>query len=285
MMIDLSNVHALLELEFLELPNQHWQTAVDRTVLASVRAFSFLHKVRFGGLPKTVLPDLDPDHNEEDSDDAGRGKRFQRKPHRSTTDAPQDYTDSDTPENADGLGERSQSREKACLPLTNQGMDVSPADMAVLPSTARTAGSPTPSSSPQLRTSCDVSRPPSRQRRMPRQSNSAALGLGHPVTVKGPSHRGRSLPISAASSSSLVRSSTRFPTLNTVSTRPASSFAFHACCAVAKSSRTAHEERREAVAQARGSIIDGEHGEGQMSVPVVLAEACAHWRRHAACRR
>ena len=34
------------------------------------------------------------------------------------------------------------------------------------------------------------------------------LGLGQAVTVKGPSHRGRSLPKSAASSSSLVRSST-----------------------------------------------------------------------------
>ena len=69
-MIDPSHVHALLK--FLELPNRHWHLAVDRTVLASVRAFSFLHKVRFGGLPETVLPDLDPDHSEEDSDDAGR---------------------------------------------------------------------------------------------------------------------------------------------------------------------------------------------------------------------
>jgi hypothetical protein len=55
------------------------------------------------------------------------------------------------------------------------------------------------------------------------------------VTVKGPSHLGRSLPMSAASSSSLVSSSTWSPTLNTVSTRPASSFAFRSCCAAAKS--------------------------------------------------
>ena len=126
-----------------------------------------LHTVRFGGQAETVLPDLDPYHSEEDSDDAGRGKRFQRKPHRSTTDAPQDYTDSDTPEDADGLGERSQSRKKTCLPLTNQGVDVSPADMAALPSTARAAESPTPS--PQPRTSCDVSRP--RHQGMAPQSN------------------------------------------------------------------------------------------------------------------
>jgi hypothetical protein len=56
--------------------------------------------------------------------------------------------------------------------------------------------------------------------------------------VKGPSHRGRSLPISAASSSSLVRSSSWSPTWNTVSTRPASSLAFRSACAAASSSRT-----------------------------------------------
>jgi hypothetical protein len=47
-----------------------------------------------------------------------------------------------------------------------------------------------------------------------------ALGLGQAVTVKGPSHRGRSLPMSAASSSFLVRGSTRAPTL--YDPRPAS---------------------------------------------------------------
>ena len=88
-MIDPSHVHALLKI--LELPNRHWKTAVERTVPAPARAFSFLHKVRFGGLPETVQPDLDPDHSEEDSDDADRGKQFRRKPLRSTTDAPQDY--------------------------------------------------------------------------------------------------------------------------------------------------------------------------------------------------
>ena len=47
----------------------------------------------------------------------------------------------------------------------------------------------------------------------------------------------RSLPMSAASSSSLVRSSTRSPTWNTVSTRPASSSAFRSACAASSSSR------------------------------------------------
>jgi hypothetical protein len=164
-MIDPSHVHALLK--FLELPNRHWHLAVDRMVLASVRALSFLHKVRFGGLPETVLPDLDPDHSEEGSDDVGRGKRVQRKPYRNTTDAPQDFKDSDTPEDADGLGERSQSRKKSCLPLSNQGVGVSPADTAALPSAARAVDHLTPS--PQPRISCAVSGP--RRRRVTRQSH------------------------------------------------------------------------------------------------------------------
>jgi hypothetical protein len=154
-MINPSHVHALLK--FLELPNRHRQTAVERTVLALVKAFSFLHKVRFGGLPKIVRPDLDPDHSEEDSDDEDRRKRIQRNPHRNTTDAPQDYSDSDSLDDADGLGEGSHSLKKACRPSTSRGVDVSPADMAASPSAARAAGSLTPS--PQTRTSCAVSRP------------------------------------------------------------------------------------------------------------------------------
>ncbi len=44
--------------------------------------------------------------------------------------------------------------------------------------------------------------------------------------------------VDSPSSSSLVRSSTRSSTSNTVSTRPASSLALRACCAAAKSSLT-----------------------------------------------
>ena len=164
-MTDPSHVHALLK--FLELPNRHWQAAVDRTVLASVRAFSFLHKVRFGGLPETVRPGPDPDHSEEDSDDAGSGKRAQRYPYRSTTNAPQECTDSDSPEEADGLGVRSQSLKKACGPSTNRGGDVPPADTAALPSAARAVGSLTPP--PQPYTSGAASRP--RHRGVARQRN------------------------------------------------------------------------------------------------------------------
>ena len=98
----------------------------------------------FGGLPETVRPDLDPDHSEEDSDDTDGRKRAQRNPYRSTTNAPQECTDSDSPEEADGLGERSQSLKKACRPSTNRVGDVLPADMAALPSAARAVGSLTP---------------------------------------------------------------------------------------------------------------------------------------------
>ena len=37
--------------DVLEVPNKHWLSAVEGTVLASVNAFHFLHRVRFGGLP------------------------------------------------------------------------------------------------------------------------------------------------------------------------------------------------------------------------------------------
>ena len=42
-MVDPQSINALLG--FLEIPKKHWQTAVERTVLASVRALHFLHKV------------------------------------------------------------------------------------------------------------------------------------------------------------------------------------------------------------------------------------------------
>ncbi len=41
--------HICTALQFLEVPHQHWALAVESTVLASVNAFYFLHRVRFGG--------------------------------------------------------------------------------------------------------------------------------------------------------------------------------------------------------------------------------------------
>ena len=41
--------HICATLQFLEVPPQHWPLAVESTVLASVNALYFLHRVRFGG--------------------------------------------------------------------------------------------------------------------------------------------------------------------------------------------------------------------------------------------
>ena len=47
-----SHIGALTALlQFLEVPHKHWLSAVEGTVLASVNAFHFLHRLRFGGLP------------------------------------------------------------------------------------------------------------------------------------------------------------------------------------------------------------------------------------------
>jgi len=47
-LIDPSHIHALLD--FLEIPGKCRKLAVERTVLASVKALYFMHQVRFGGL-------------------------------------------------------------------------------------------------------------------------------------------------------------------------------------------------------------------------------------------
>ena len=68
-----------------------------------------------------------------------------------------------------------------------------------------------------------------------RQGEGAFVGRGQAVTVKGPSHRGRSLPMSAGSSSSLMGPGPHQHTVAHVSTRPASSFAVRSACAAASS--------------------------------------------------
>ena len=73
-----------------------------------------------------------------------------------------------------------------------------------------------------------------RQRIRHGSSRVQALGLGRASTVKGPSPRGRSLPISAASSSSSVSSSPLSPDWKTIwsfSTRPAPNLVFRSACA------------------------------------------------------
>jgi hypothetical protein len=130
-MIDPSHIQSLLK--FLEIQRRHWQTAVERTVLASVRGLHFLHKVRFGGLPEAARPELDPDHSEADSDDAVGGVRIKRNPHRSTTGAPQDCTDSDSPE-AGGPGDELWVPKKACRLSVTRGTNAAVVGAAASPS-------------------------------------------------------------------------------------------------------------------------------------------------------
>jgi hypothetical protein len=66
-MIDSSHVQSLLK--FLDIQRKHWQTAIEQTALASVRAFHFLHKLRFGGPLDRVQ--LDTDHSSAGADDVG----------------------------------------------------------------------------------------------------------------------------------------------------------------------------------------------------------------------
>ena len=46
-MIDQSHVESLLK--FLHIQQKLWHGVIERTVLALVQAFHFIHKVRFGG--------------------------------------------------------------------------------------------------------------------------------------------------------------------------------------------------------------------------------------------
>ena len=66
-MIDSSHVQSVLK--FLDIQQKHWQIAIEQTALASVRAFHFLHKVRFGGPLDRVQ--LDTDHSSAEADNVG----------------------------------------------------------------------------------------------------------------------------------------------------------------------------------------------------------------------
>ena len=80
--------------------------------------------------------------------------------------------------------------------------------------------------------------------------------------MKGRSHRGRSLPMSAASSSSLMGPGPHPHTVAHVSTRPASSFAVRSACAAASSPAlsTPSACRRLAARSSRGGETGGRGG-------------------------
>jgi hypothetical protein len=64
-MIDSSHVQSLLK--FLDIQQKHWKIVIEQTALVSVRAFHFLHKVRFGGLLGRIQPDTDHSSAGEDN--------------------------------------------------------------------------------------------------------------------------------------------------------------------------------------------------------------------------
>ncbi len=78
-MIDPSHVGSLLK--FLRIQRKLWHGAIEQTVLASVQAFHFLHKVRFGGRLGVGRLDLSPELNDSTDDDdvvdGGRQRKSQ----------------------------------------------------------------------------------------------------------------------------------------------------------------------------------------------------------------
>ena len=93
-MIDPVYVESLLK--FIGIQRKLWKVAVERSVLASVRAFHYLHKVRFGGLSRAVCPDLDPSNSDSERDASKDDRVAKRRSRRSLTNLAQDYTDSDS---------------------------------------------------------------------------------------------------------------------------------------------------------------------------------------------
>jgi hypothetical protein len=140
-MINPLHVHSLLK--FAEIHHKHWKTAVERTVLASVRAFHFLHRVRFGGLPETVRSDLDPDYNDSRIDNEEEGTRAKRLSRNDTT---QDCADLNAL--AAECGEAPRTYKKACRRPAGRAANAATVRAAALLSTPNDTGGLTPSACP-----------------------------------------------------------------------------------------------------------------------------------------
>ena len=61
--------HTKTLLKCLDIQRKHWQIVIEQTAHASVRAFHFLHKVRFGGPRDRVQ--FDTDHISAEADNVG----------------------------------------------------------------------------------------------------------------------------------------------------------------------------------------------------------------------
>ncbi len=141
-MIDPLHIQSLLKIA--EIQQKYWKSAVERPVLASVRAFHFLHRVRFGGSSETARSDLDPDHNGpgSDNEEGGRHKRLPR------SDTIQDYLDLNSSE-ADP-GDAPYIPKRACWRLTSRAVNQATVRAVALPSSSNGTGGLTLSTSLDL---------------------------------------------------------------------------------------------------------------------------------------
>jgi hypothetical protein len=98
-MIDPVYVESLLK--FIGIQQKHWKVAVERSVLASVRAFHFLHKVRFGGLSYATRSDLNSDNSDCEQDDSKDGGVAKRKSSESRVSLTLGNTDADSSADSD----------------------------------------------------------------------------------------------------------------------------------------------------------------------------------------
>ena len=58
--------HIQTTLAVLDIPKENWKEGIENTVLASVRAFSFLHRVRFGGRIDNSRHERNGENSEDD---------------------------------------------------------------------------------------------------------------------------------------------------------------------------------------------------------------------------
>jgi hypothetical protein len=77
--------------------------AAERSVLASVRAFHFLHKVRFGGLSYATRSDLNSDNSDCEQDDSKDGEVAKRKSSESRVSLTLGNTDADSSADSEHL--------------------------------------------------------------------------------------------------------------------------------------------------------------------------------------
>ena len=112
-------------LKFLGVQRKHWPVAVEKTVIASVWAFHFLHKVSFGGLSAKIRPDLDSENSDASSNSTVKNvsTKLEWKHCRRTTEALQHCTDSDSSTGED-LKEASRPQNRACSDRSTRSASV-----------------------------------------------------------------------------------------------------------------------------------------------------------------